>query len=94
MSDETPEVWTGKEDFKKPHREQWLWVGLWEAGREYSTGTPSTGIPVARDRDHVYACKYKHFSTEYDRPSGGCSFWEHIPEFCCPLAGEVRLTGM
>lgn len=75
-----------------PVREQWLWLGSWSAGRQYGSGTRTHGVPVTRDGQHVYACMREHFSTEYDRPSTGRSFWQHVPEFCCPLK-EVELRG-
>lgn len=68
-----------------PSREQWLWLGAWQARRNYSAGSVAKGIPVVRDGAHVYACKHNHFSTEYDQPSTGSSFWDHVPEFCCPI---------
>lgn len=75
-----------------PYRETWMWLGSWGPGRQYATGDRTRGVPVVRDGAHVYACRYGHFSTEYDRPAAGGSFWEHVPEFCCPLK-EAELRG-
>jgi len=75
-----------------PLREQWVWLGSWSAGRQYVTGTLEKGLPVVRDDGHVYACLREHFSTDYDRPSTGGSFWQHVPEFCCRLK-EAELRG-
>jgi hypothetical protein len=75
-----------------PVREQWVWLGAWRPGRQYVSGTFERGLPVTRDGDHVYACLREHFSTEYDRPSTGGSFWQHVPSFCCPLK-ETELRG-
>ena len=76
----------------QPVREQWLWLGSWGPSRQYGTGSRTHGTPVTRDGGHVYACVYEHFSTEYDRPSTGCSFWRHVPEFCCQIK-EAELRG-
>jgi hypothetical protein len=75
-----------------PLREQWVWLGSWGAGRRYVTGTVEKGQPVVRDGGHVYVCLREHFSTEYDRPSTGGSFWGHVASFCCP-SSEVELRG-
>lgn len=77
------ETINARTDSSHPNREQWLWLGAWQARRNYTAGSVSKGIPVVKDGAHVYACKHNHFSTEYDQPGTGSSFWDHVPEFCC-----------